>query len=272
MDLPLIYRSPRNPHAHLTAIVRPKVSFPTRKLWEAGLIRGRVLDFGCGRGSDLAFLSANGVAAEGFDPHYAPYWPTGQFDTILCHYVLNVLLPEEQTYVLLSVSELLKPGGTAYFTVRRDLRREGFRLHAIHRVETYQCNVRLPYPSWYTAKHCEIYAYQHCSVAAGYDRAADPFLTEPVPDILTESATCYAMPAPQPVRPGHALIVPKRQVARFFELPLKEQTACLLVANRVMHLEEQRHGRRDFNLVINQGKPAGQQVGKAHVHLIPRED
>lgn len=36
---------------------------------------------------------------------YAPTYPTGQFDTILCQYVLNVLLPEEQVQVLMAVSK-----------------------------------------------------------------------------------------------------------------------------------------------------------------------
>ncbi|MCA9982497.1 MAG: methyltransferase domain-containing protein, partial [Anaerolineales bacterium] len=80
---------------------------------------GRTLDFGCGLGADVAFLAAQGVDITGYDPHYAPTYPTEQFDTIMCHYVLNVLLPEEQAYVLMAISELLKPSGRAFFTVRR---------------------------------------------------------------------------------------------------------------------------------------------------------
>ncbi len=65
---------------------------------------------------------------------------------------MNVLEPEEQAEVLMSVSELLKPTGTAYFTVRRDLKYEGFRTHFVHKMPTYQCNVVLPYKSIFLTK------------------------------------------------------------------------------------------------------------------------
>jgi ATP adenylyltransferase len=71
----------------------------------------------------------------------------GRFDTILCHYVLNVLLPEEQVYVLMAVSELLKPTDKAYFTVRQDIKQADFRTHIKHGQRVYQCNVVLPFKS-----------------------------------------------------------------------------------------------------------------------------
>ena len=42
-------------------------------------------------------------------------------------------------------------------TVRRDLKEEGFRWHAIHKQYTYQCNVVLPYKSLVKNKGFEIY-------------------------------------------------------------------------------------------------------------------
>jgi len=71
--------------------------------------------------------STKGYNVTGYDPHYAPDQPKGKFDTIVCLYVLNVLLPKEQEYVLMSISELLLPEGSAYFAVRRDIQRDGFR-------------------------------------------------------------------------------------------------------------------------------------------------
>ena len=131
----------RNIFSHLTAKERTGPSFPTKWLYKNGLIIGDVLDFGCGLGSDLNFLRQEGFSVDGYDPFYNPTHPTIKYDSIICQYVLNVLLPEEQTKVLMDVSELLKPGGKAYFTVRRDVKYEGFRIHKIHKKPTYQCNV-----------------------------------------------------------------------------------------------------------------------------------
>ena len=78
---------------------------------------GKVLDFGCGIGKDVELLKHKGFDILGYDPFYFPELPKEKFDTILCFYVLNVLLPEEQAAVLMNVSSLLKPTGKAYFAV-----------------------------------------------------------------------------------------------------------------------------------------------------------
>lgn len=108
----------KNSFSHLTAKERTSVSFPTRWLFEKGYISGKVLDFGCGHGADIRYLKGKGFDVIGYDKHYQPDYPTEKFDTIICHYVLNVLLPEEQAKVLMEVSELLNPGGKAYFTMK----------------------------------------------------------------------------------------------------------------------------------------------------------
>lgn len=90
----------RNPNAHLTAKERGRPSYPTRRLLAMRRIEGRVLDFGCGYGADVDFLRDKGFDVTGYDPHHAPAYPEGTFDTILCHYVLNVLFPKEQSRVL----------------------------------------------------------------------------------------------------------------------------------------------------------------------------
>lgn len=147
-----------NPNSHLTAKEREKMSFPARILLESNLLRGRVLDFGCGFGTDVRELGRRGIDITGYDHFHAPTYPTGQFDTIICLYVLNVLLPQEQEAVRSEVLSLLAPGGTAYFAVRRDVRYPGFRTHKLHRKPTYQCDVRLALPSILCNEYCEIYA------------------------------------------------------------------------------------------------------------------
>jgi SAM-dependent methyltransferase len=107
-------------HSDKTAIKRNKQSTPLRKLLHADLIRGRVLDYGSGFGFD-----ANSICAEAYDPSHGPAnFPEGQFDTILCTYVLNVL-PDARACgkVLKSINKLLKVKGLAFVTVRRDIQR-----------------------------------------------------------------------------------------------------------------------------------------------------
>jgi ATP adenylyltransferase len=99
-----------------TAIKRARPSGPARSLAEQSLLRGRCLDYGCGRGKD-----ADTFNMERFDPHWAPQPPTGKFDTILCTYVLNVVPPQDVPNILRTIQDLLAPGGRAYLTVRRDL-------------------------------------------------------------------------------------------------------------------------------------------------------
>lgn len=266
-------RRRENKYAHLTAKERDRASFPTRKLLGMRHIRGRVLDFGCGFGADVRFLEAKGFDVVGYDPHYAPERPEGRFDTVLCHYVLNVLMPREQTRVLMDVSEVLKPSGAAFYSVRRDLRRPGFRLHRKHRRYTYQANVRLPFESLLRTTFCEIYRYRLYPQVSEGNVTTCPFCNvSPDATLLTESAQAFAILDGYPVTEGHALVLPKRHVPSFFALSEREQRACWMLVGRVRTLLQNRHDPAGFNVGINSGQAAGQTVPHAHIHVIPRYD
>jgi diadenosine tetraphosphate (Ap4A) HIT family hydrolase len=261
----------KNSFSHLTAKERTVVSFPTRWLFEKGYINGKVLDFGCGHGVDIRYLAEKGIEVTGYDKHYQPHYPEEKFDIIICHYVLNVLLPEEQAKVLMEVSELLNPWGKAYFTVRRDIRYEGFRIHKLHQKPTYQCLVRLPYRSILKTESCEIYEYQHYKGIGQQEGAECPFCElDADHQLITESATAYAIFDKYPVSEGHALIIPKRHVANYFELSFKEQSACWLVLNRAREIIQENYQPQGFNIGVNIGYVAGQTVHHVHIHLIPR--
>lgn len=115
---PSVRSSMRAPH--LTAIRRNTPSAPARWLRERGLILGRVLDYGCGRGRD-----ADELGCDRYDPHWAPTEPVGPYDTVLCTYVLNVVPAEDEDAIVGRIKTLLSPGGRAYVAVRRDLREWG---------------------------------------------------------------------------------------------------------------------------------------------------
>lgn len=141
-----------NNPSHLTAICRHKLSAPMTFLLTKNLIHGRILDFGCGKGEDYRHLKTMGFNVSKFDPYWAPKIPDGLFDVITCHYVLNVLYPEERNSVLESISQLLTEEGTAYISVRRDIKEP-----TISKTGTFQDYVILDYPSIFRNKKFEIY-------------------------------------------------------------------------------------------------------------------
>jgi diadenosine tetraphosphate (Ap4A) HIT family hydrolase len=260
-----------NPNNHLTAKEREFLSFPAKQLLQKKLLVGEVLDFGCGFGKDVELLRQRGISVTGYDKHYFPQYPSQKFDTIICFYVLNVLLPEEQALVLMEVSQLLKPYGKAYFAVRRDVKYEGFRMHKVYEKPTYQCNVVLNFKSIFLNENCEIYEYQHFNQLAHPGNELCPFCNpDGERELLLESATAYAMLDKFPVNPGHTLIIPKRHVANYFELSFKEQSACWFMANKAKEVLQKRFNPDGFNVGININESAGQTVSHVHIHLIPR--
>ena len=140
----MIYKSKENPNSHLTIKDRKRPSLPLRFLLKNKKLQGKILDFGCGLGKDVEYLHSNKSIVKGYDPFYFPEYPQEKFDTIICFYVLNVLLPDEQAHVIMAISELLKNGGKAFFAVRRDVKRNAFIYNYKKDVKTYQCNVKCP--------------------------------------------------------------------------------------------------------------------------------
>ncbi|PPS45418.1 HIT family protein [Chroococcidiopsis sp. TS-821] len=262
-------RQQKNKYSHLTAIERTYLSFPAKFLLNNNLLKGKILDFGCGFGNDVKILRQKGFDITGYDPYYFPNYPQEKFDTILCFYVLNVLFPEEQANILMEVSHLLKPGGKAYYAVRRDLKKEGFREHYVHKKQTYQCIVKLPFKSINLDEHCEIYEYFHYNFRRTNNNC---LFCNPHQQLnfLTESATAYAIFDGYPASKGHALVIPKRHVSNYFHLPFKEQAAGWLMANKVQEILNKEFAPDGFNVGINVNRDAGQNMMHASIHIIPR--
>jgi diadenosine tetraphosphate (Ap4A) HIT family hydrolase len=261
----------KNEYTHLTAKERQTISFPARILLDRNLLNGDTLDYGCGMGSDVSLVKEKGINITGYDPYYFPKKPTGKYDTIICFYVLNVLMQEEQSDVIMEISALLKPNGKAYFAVRRDITYEGFRTHKIHQKPTYQCNVKLPFTSMFLNDNCEIYTYQHYTNIHTGNTKVSPFFNDDQPrDLIYESGTAFSFFDKYPVSLGHALVVPKRLVSNYFDLTIKEQMACWMMVNKVKGLLQNRFNPDGFNVGINIQEAAGQTIPHCHIHIIPR--
>jgi len=97
-----------------------------------------------------------------------------------------------------------------------------------------------------------------------------PFCNLPQERILLETDTALAFFDGFPISEGHTLVIPKRHVADLFDLPDEELRAIwLLVANMRTSLKDKFHPD-GFNVGLNEGEAAGQTIGHAHVHIIPR--
>ena len=133
-----------------TAIKRKTLSQPVKHLINTGALdrlkpNSRVLDYGCGRGSDIEYLQSLYPEVEivGYDPNHRPQKPKGKFDLILNNYVLNVVADKaDRNSILDDILYYLKPSGIAYISVRDD--RES--LKGVTSKGTYQDVIKLRLP------------------------------------------------------------------------------------------------------------------------------
>ena len=130
------------------AIRRETVSRTARFLDEHRLLLGRVLDYGCGFGFD-----ADHFGWEAYDPHYRQKLPEGQFDTIVCNHVANMLTRGSRRGLFRVIQALLAPQGKAYVSVSRKVPREG-KIALRKRIQNY---VVLTLPSLFRDDELEIY-------------------------------------------------------------------------------------------------------------------
>ncbi len=89
-----------------------------------------------------------------FDPYFYPEIKEKKYEVILCHYVINVVDEEEQNQIIEHIKNLLAPEGKAYFTVRRDIKKD------IHYKDYSQRIVHLPYKTIKKHRDFEIYEMQ----------------------------------------------------------------------------------------------------------------
>lgn len=107
-----------------TAISRKKASRPLRAALELGAViaavKGKVLDYGCGKGKDVEELQRLGFKVTGYDPHFQPKKPRGRFHLVLMTYVVNVLEAEARIDALREAWKYVKKGGRLIITSRTE--------------------------------------------------------------------------------------------------------------------------------------------------------
>ena len=73
-----------------------------------------------------------------------------------------------------------------------------------------------------------------------------------------------------PANKGHCLVVPRKHTSNLIEMNDEDLVATMKAAKKVARALSLSFGNGSFNIVMNNGKEAGQLVNHAHIHLIPR--
>ena len=73
-----------------------------------------------------------------------------------------------------------------------------------------------------------------------------------------------------PATKGHALILPKTHAANIYEISEDMAAKAMILAKKMATKMTKAWNCDGFNIVQNNGEPAGQTVFHFHMHLIPR--
>lgn len=89
---------------------------------------------------------------------------------------------------------------------------------------------------------------------------------------IFESETEIAFLDISPWMFGHTLVVPKLEIARLEELPLDAVQSLMISLQLVSRAVSQAFGGIDYNVLLNNGEQAGQEVSHVHFHIVPRPE
>jgi len=100
--------------------------------------------------------------------------------------------------------------------------------------------------------------------------AMSPFFDVPPTEWLAQNRSGFAIADAHPVSPGHALVVPRRLIASWWEASPDERVDLLALVDEVKaRLDAELHPD-GYNVGFNVGVAAGQTIEHLHLHVIPR--
>ena len=73
-----------------------------------------------------------------------------------------------------------------------------------------------------------------------------------------------------PCAEGHTLVIPKLEVKRLEDLPESEALSLMRTMQHVAKAVSTAFDGIDYNLILNNGANAGQEVEHIHFHVLPR--
>lgn len=73
-----------------------------------------------------------------------------------------------------------------------------------------------------------------------------------------------------PVSNGHLLIIPKRHISDWWQATVAERNAIFELLDESKKKIDNKYSPDGYNIGMNLGKAAGQNIMHLHIHLIPR--
>ncbi len=89
--------------------------------------------------------------------------------------------------------------------------------------------------------------------------------------VVYESEDVIAFLDAQPRSVGHTLVCPKREVPLMEDMGEEELCAWMLAVQTTTRAVLKATKASGYNLRLNNGSAAGQEIAHAHMHIIPRE-
>jgi diadenosine tetraphosphate (Ap4A) HIT family hydrolase len=97
-----------------------------------------------------------------------------------------------------------------------------------------------------------------------------PFLAIPASEWLAVNRSAFVIADRFPAGLGHALVVPRRVIATWWEASGGERADMLALVDEVKRRLDAELQPDGYNVGFNAGLAAGQTVGHLHIHVIPR--
>lgn len=88
--------------------------------------------------------------------------------------------------------------------------------------------------------------------------------------VIYEAEIAIAFLDINPVQKGHTLVVPKRQFENIFDGDDESLAHMIKIAKKLSVIIKETMAADGINLIMNNGKHAGQEVFHAHLHIVPR--
>lgn len=92
----------------------------------------------------------------------------------------------------------------------------------------------------------------------------------PAEKVYEDADTLAFLDIIKPVNPGHTLVIPKEHYENVFEAPEDVWSKVMLSVKKVSHAIQKGLSANDLNIIMNNGKHAGQVIFHAHIHIMPR--
>lgn len=89
-------------------------------------------------------------------------------------------------------------------------------------------------------------------------------------EIIFEDEHVLAFLDIQPVNYGHTLVIPKKHYDNFLTVPKDELDKLIHATQFIAGVVKRSLNADGFNVISNNGNPAGQSVFHFHFHIIPR--